>query len=245
MARRRRRATPAEGCLLTLGSSGIRRHRLDCTNVSDGSSAPPPRIAHTVGTAAALPHVGWKAQDGRYNFRVGSYVSGLPQTLAMRTYPFASRARDVYAFGVYTGMSLRRLADKLPAFGQLWAFDSFQGLPAEPAHESHWSPWFRKGGYSAADAYDQHNLGRLIGSVHDLVRRWDTSHRTTWLATRSPPDMCAWYALAQAKYHLRAWLFQSNAHCSTVAPVPLPARALCRHRLRLVHQHLAGTGLAL
>jgi len=150
------------------------------------------------GLPPVLPSVGWRPRDGQHNFKVASWQAGVTKLLAKRLSPYASRSVDVYAFGVYTGMGLRKIADTLPAFGHLWAFDSFMGLPSEPKSESHWSPYFREGGYSAADAYNEHNLSALVAQVHTLVRRPNTTYIPGWYNESLTPQLLRRYSFQPA-----------------------------------------------
>lgn len=85
----------------------------------------------------------------------------------------AAGERDVYQFGVYTGGGLAKIAKHLTNYRRLWGFDSFQGIPAEAAEEqaNHWTPHFRPGGYSAADALGEYSLAKLTERVGATVRR--------------------------------------------------------------------------
>ena len=82
----------------------------------------------------------------------------------------ANPRRDVYAFGVYTGGSVRGIARTLSSFGGcgfhwLWAFDSFSGLPHEATdlhlEGRHW----KAGAFSASDALGVHNEKTLLSSI--------------------------------------------------------------------------------
>lgn len=81
----------------------------------------------------------------------------------------ASRLKDVYEFGVYTGGTMRGIAHRLSNFGHLWGFDSFQGLPPETKgvglEGKHWLP----GAFSAADALEEHSLPRLLASLRQKI----------------------------------------------------------------------------
>ena len=48
---------------------------------------------------------------------------------------YATRSKDVYQFGVYTGNGLKKIGHSVRNFGHLWGFDSFQGIPEEPSEE--------------------------------------------------------------------------------------------------------------
>ena len=78
--------------------------------------------------------------------------------------------RDVYQFGVYTGGSMKVIAQKLPHFRKMWGFDSFRGLPEEAKKDGqndlklegrHWLP----GAFSAADALGVYSLSALMDNV--------------------------------------------------------------------------------
>ena len=80
---------------------------------------------------------------------------------------------------MYTGVGLGKIASFLRGgFGQLWAFDSFQGIPEEPASENEalWTGDFRQGGYSAADALGVYDLESLVANIHQRVRRPNTTY---------------------------------------------------------------------
>ena len=104
--------------------------------------------ATAAGAPDALRTTGWGAQaarDGGKELLMGGagdlYWRKKPlyrvkYLCANGTSP-ACEGRDIYQFGVYTGRSMRAIRlfaklNRLP-FRKIWGFDSFQGLPAEPA----------------------------------------------------------------------------------------------------------------
>ena len=111
---------------------------------------------------------GWKT---RITFT--SLSAGIDGRLTRLLNDFASPNKDIYQFGVYTGNGLKKIAHSVKHFGHLYGFDSFQGIPEEPKEEqaAYWTTDFRKGGYSAADAFNVYNLSALMGAVAQIVNR--------------------------------------------------------------------------
>lgn len=87
----------------------------------------------------------------------------------------ASRDRDVYQFGVYTGGTMRSIAKRIKNFGHLYGFDSFSGLPAETPGErlegAHWRP----GSFSAADALGEWRLSSLLARLRTSIAYANTT----------------------------------------------------------------------
>ena len=118
---------------------------------------------------------------GRYSFvSFTSPRAGIDRKLTRYMNAAASKDRDVYQFGVYTGNGLKKIAARVRGFGHLWGFDSFQGLPEESSEEQ--TIWaglghsdFGKGGFSAADALGQFQLNKLMRFVYGHVNRTNTT----------------------------------------------------------------------
>ncbi|KAL1527764.1 hypothetical protein AB1Y20_009149 [Prymnesium parvum] len=87
----------------------------------------------------------------------------------------ATTAYDIYQFGVYTGGTMRAIGRRVPHFGRLWGFDSFQGLPEETRglmlEGKHWNA----GGFSTADALGVYNETELLRRVYQVVGRPHTT----------------------------------------------------------------------
>ena len=91
----------------------------------------------------------------------------------------ASRSRDAFQFGVYTGGSMKAIVRYFGLlnlqFGVLWGFDSFEGLPLENQDElpkftkSAWKP----GSYSSADALNLHSYSELATALTRIIGRRD------------------------------------------------------------------------
>lgn len=94
---------------------------------------------------------------------------GASRSLVAEANAAASRHRDVYEFGVYTGGTMRGLARRLQNFGHLYGFDSFQGLPPETKgvelEGRHWRP----GAFSAADALGSYHLPQLLAGLQKKI----------------------------------------------------------------------------
>lgn len=144
-----------------------------------------------------LHHGAWtsrndhKQEFGRAAVRFTSPAQGPSPVLLQLLRSNASPRRDVYQFGVYTGIGLAKIAEYLEpssrapskwrgmrlrqsvGIGHLWGFDSFQGIPEEAAEEQNaWSgttAHFQRGGYSAADALRTHDTRSLVEKVARLV----------------------------------------------------------------------------
>ena len=86
--------------------------------------------------------------------------------------PSTSNLRDIYEFGVFTGLGLRAWLETLPLFnvsthgGQVFGFDSFSGMPEEnnaslirPMHRD--DPQWHQGGLNAASTMKESTWPRL------------------------------------------------------------------------------------
>ena len=81
----------------------------------------------------------------------------------------ASRNRDIYEFGVYTGRRMKDWAALVHGFGHLWGFDSFSGFPDEAPGNAVPSKNWREGGDSAADALRMWNESALFGHLRRRI----------------------------------------------------------------------------
>ena len=144
-----------------------------------------PRILTDAAGSTSLRRGAWlqkKHQDvfrSKHGLKFTSIQAGASPALLKLLQRQSARNRDVYQFGVYTGVGLGKIASFLRGgFGQLWAFDSFQGIPEEPASENEalWTGDFRQGGYSAADALGVYDLESLVANIHQRVRRPNTTY---------------------------------------------------------------------
>lgn len=127
----------------------------------------------------------------------------------------ASPDRDVYAFGVYTGGSMRAMAQKIRGFGHLWGFDSFIGLPKEAPgvyleHGGHWRP----GGFSAADALQEHRLPVLLERVRQHVKYANTTLISGFYDQSLTPELARRFAFRPALLvDVDVDLFSSSVAC--------------------------------
>ena len=110
-----------------------------------------------------------------YSASYSSLANGVDGRLLRLLNAFASPERDIYQFGVFTGVGLKKIADSVKNCGHLWGFDSFQGIPEESAgeHES-WRgtgahSHFGRGGYSAAHALGTTSLRTAMSKVAGIV----------------------------------------------------------------------------
>ena len=132
------------------------------------------------GTAVSAGLLPWVISDRFANMlRVSSETHG--------------RSRDVFAFGVYTGGSVRHIAQVLGSrFHRLYGFDSFSGLP----HESeglhiegrHW----KAGAFSASDALSTYDERALLHGIWEAVG----SHPNVTLVSNRDQRRCRRHARA-------------------------------------------------
>lgn len=84
----------------------------------------------------------------------------------------SNRKGDIYEFGVYTGQSIIDIANILrcsPAdYGQLWAFDSFEGLPAERV-EPDWQECWKEGEFSSKKYFGTESISETRRAVLDKI----------------------------------------------------------------------------
>ena len=67
-----------------------------------------------------------------YSGKFMSLANGVIGRLMRHLRHFTSPEKDVYQFGVFTGTGLRKIVKELKgAYGHVWGFDSFQGLPPD------------------------------------------------------------------------------------------------------------------
>ena len=90
---------------------------------------------------------------------------GGTHALVKQANALASKSKDVYEFGVYTGVTMRDMAKRVRGFGRLYGFDSFTGLPNETSGERLEGPHWNPGGFSAADALGEWNLPSLLARL--------------------------------------------------------------------------------
>ena len=92
---------------------------------------------------------------------------------------------DVYAFGVYTGYSMKTVSGELVRGGvpyrKLWGFDSFEGLPNESRRSnrtaaygarmaaSNYAGSWRVGAWNAADQLGEHTLVGLTARLEAFI----------------------------------------------------------------------------
>lgn len=114
--------------------------------------------AKSFGGAYALRNFQWTATD---------HFIALANKLA-------SQEKDVYEFGVYTGGSMKMIAERVRGFDTLWGFDSFTGLPDEISgikrEGRHWNP----GAFSSADALGLFNSEKLFEQLKAKIHRKNT-----------------------------------------------------------------------
>jgi len=76
----------------------------------------------------------------------------------------------ILEFGVFSGHTINRLADRLPS-RRIFGFDSFQGLP-EP-----WAPGFEKGAFRRSDLPQvRENVGLVVGWFDQTLHRFLDDH---------------------------------------------------------------------
>jgi len=108
-----------------------------------------------------------------YAAKFTNYAAGIDRRLVRHLQHFASPSLDIYQFGVFTGTGLKKIAANVPWYGQIFGFDSFQGLPAESAEETQswraksgqFKDHFKQGGYSAAHALGTTSLKAVVEGV--------------------------------------------------------------------------------
>ena len=148
---------------------------------SPASMAAPASLAgnRRLSSSDELRHGAWLQGDHKKQFGVMGYpqrytpirAAGVRAALAREISRTATPATpDIYAFGVYTGSGMWKLAHSIKFAGHLWGFDSFQGIPEEQdPRESErnfkQNKHFRMGGYSAADALGDWNATRLMARI--------------------------------------------------------------------------------
>lgn len=93
---------------------------------------------------------------------------------------------DIYQFGVFAGASLRRLRGRFP-HTHIWGFDSFEGLPDDPA-ERFPQLNFREGAYRFP-ASRMHELTRELGRQRTTLIRGFFSASLTPQLRREHPRM--------------------------------------------------------
>ena len=179
--------------------------------------------SHPAGTL--LEKGRWRPLEGSRHFKYASWQAGIDRRLTRLLNRLATRAKDVYCFGVYTGMGMRKISAKLPGFGHLWGFDSFVGLPHEQRNESGSDMsrgTFRRGAYSTAGALEEYNLTRLIARVHSTVERQNTTYVPGFFATSLTPALLSRFHfqpallvdvdvdLYKSAYECLDWMFASG-----------------------------------
>lgn len=111
---------------------------------------------------------------------------------------WATRSKDIYQFGVYTGGSMRGIAANIHNFGRLWGFDSFTGLPSEKpglhVQGRHW----RVGSFSAADSMAEHRLDVLLENISRSVQRGNVTLVPGYFADTLKPALLRRYPFQQA-----------------------------------------------
>ena len=124
---------------------------------------------------ASITDVTLPAGTKLYSNRFSSTANGVDGRLVRLLNAFATPEQDIYQFGVFTGVGLKKIADHVPGCGHIRGFDSFQGIPEESTgeHES-WRgsgahAHFRRGGYSAAHALGTTSLQTVMNKVAQLV----------------------------------------------------------------------------
>lgn len=123
---------------------------------------------------ATLP-IGRVAYSGKFM----SLANGVDGRLMRHLRHFTSPEKDVYQFGVFTGIGLRKIVKELKgAYGHVWGFDSFQGLPPDSSSETEswrhpktgaYKDHFLQGGYSAANALGSTSLRGVMRQVRERV----------------------------------------------------------------------------
>lgn len=95
---------------------------------------------------------GHEAKYGKAFKNVKRFGWGASPEFIQRANEIASPQLDIYQFGVYTGGSMMDMQRLIKAYGRMWGFDSFQGLPEETKglriEGKHWLP----GGFSSKGA---------------------------------------------------------------------------------------------
>jgi hypothetical protein len=177
-------------------------------------------------TSQQLPRSAWHATGpGTMSFTFASWQHGIDRRLTRLLNRLASPEKDVYAFGVYTGMGMRKIGAKVRDFGHLWGFDSFSGLPAELDGEQATVQTYRhftQGAYSAANALHEHNLSNLVSRIHSVVRRANTTYVPGFFSESLTPELLHRYPFQKAllvdvdvdlyvsAFECLDWLFRSH-----------------------------------
>ena len=81
----------------------------------------------------------------------------------------SSHTKDVYEFGVYTGGSMKGIAERVRGFDTLWGFDSFTGLPEEEAGIKKEGRHWNSGAFSSADAFHTYNSVKLFERLRQKI----------------------------------------------------------------------------
>lgn len=82
------------------------------------------------------------------------------------------RKRDIYEFGVYTGLSMRGMSvwlkEKKVNFGHMWGFDSFEGLPKDRFANKTYIK-FGEGTWNPSVALQKHSKTALMKNIYSYV----------------------------------------------------------------------------
>ena len=107
-----------------------------------------------------------------YAMRFTSMTGGIDRRMSSMLQKLCSAERDVYQFGVFTGNGLKKIAHAATKCGQIYGFDSFEGIPPETREEAEswhdgksYKTHFLEGGYSAAAALKDTSMNNVMTQV--------------------------------------------------------------------------------